>query len=552
MPPYNSLFRFILLLALCAWTKLSAQLQHIQALLNSSPSEIELQSDTYISDGCVEDNYILLQSIPNGSDGYVDFYFSNLKKSDDLSISLEEATTASSFYRYQMVGNQVQSLSHQDAAKAIIHKGNNGNLFRIEKCGNSIHFYQDGDDLRDSKSLSAAIDLVVKVSISHADNVALTLTFEPSAQNCATACSDQKGTDLKAGDLMLLGYDNFSNGSETDRLMISNIVPLKTGTSFSLSNAVLNLDDKWYASSSLDGQLAVQQITYIGTTTLAAGSIICLDVPHEGGGSSLLLRNFSIDDVASDEQFCVTNKGQNLNPNLHLPSDQAHALFLFQGPFQYTDAYALLCGKTLSGLQYGGNFLTGSQSVFSHSGFSQLPPEIACIAIEDGLAASNRHAFYEEMTSGNGTARYFELDDIANFSNWTVGGGDFPPAACAARSSSSSLVQNSSLKEASIPLKQEKTKAIAKPSPTFSSQVYPNPFEESFTLALDLPQAQKLRYRLVNALGQNLYQTREKMWSKGQYHIPIQMEQQLEGGFYFVHLQSPYHTQIHKICKMKN
>lgn len=485
-------------------TAINAQVQTIKALLNSHPSSIELQDNTYISYGCVEDNYILLQEIPIAKNGYIEFSFSNLKATDDIVIGFENSANTNQYYRFEY--NTGGTAVHQyNDSRQVLSVGNNNNLFKVLRCGDNISFFEADGRLVQSFTAPKNTKLWAKIQAYTADDVLLEATFNPDYTDCPK-CADVNGTSLFTSDLEFTGLTT----SVDNEVSIQTNVPLTPGTHFTIAETVYEAGaaanvstNSWYAGDEIDGSsIASHKITYTGTTTIPSGSTICFTLPSTGLGDAALSTNFLVNGNYSND-FCVEDTGNRPGGSVINMSNATTALFLLQGSWTFSEHRGLFHGQYLDAYQHNGNWVAAHETAPSGSGRSRLPMALAC---------------QEPPTT-------------------------LPLVVCTINSGSL-VTEDSDIIEAV----HEKNEAVS----SIRTKVYPNPFKQSFSLDLQLSTAEEVRIALINATGQEVYRLPSKTLQIGTYTFDIQPEQNLYSGLYFLRVQTKQSVIIEKIVQQNN
>ena len=476
------------LLFLFACQIVSAQQQYLKATLNTT---VTIEPESFIHLGNITTNSILLDQIPINSDGYINFTFSGLTAHDNVTVSLENAT-ASIYYLMQFSNNKAALIDNSGTNFLLSTNARNNSLFKIKKCGNSIIWSDDSNIPMLTTSFANTEALFAKVAVTSATNVTLDLVFDidTNNENCEK-CAATGGKSLFPGDLMFAGYDNASGGNQ---MVLKTLSSIPTGTSFSLmQGSYTDSNNRWYSTNNT-GNIAIQKITYTGTNTITTGSTICFTLPTSGTGDALLANSFSINS-ASNTDFCVENVSNTVNPQINISSGTASALFLMQGDWKLLDAHGEFSGRVLSGLQYGGNWQINGAS--PTGGLSNLPTDIDCMAIEDGLSPASRYAYYTGANPSVAT--------ITEFSNWQTGSGNLPSSACG----EAALIVESQSRNSIIPIIQN------------SAQLYPNPFKNSFTIQLDLGETQQVKIDIYDSSGRIVKHQTFLAMDAGSNQIPI-------------------------------
>ena len=82
---------------------------------------------------------------------------------------------------------------------------------------------------------------------------------------------------------------------------------------------------------------------------------------------------------------------------------------------------------------------------------------------------------------------------------------------------------------------------------------YPNPFNPTVTIPFTIAKAGVVEVRVINTLGQTLYQSRQD-YAAGDHNFIFDSNTQLRSpvsGFYFVALRYAGHTQIRKVLLVR-
>ncbi|GAB4134437.1 MAG: hypothetical protein OHK0045_23130 [Raineya sp.] len=247
-------------------------------------------------------------------------------------------------------------------------------------------------------------------------------------------------TIFKPGDLMFIGYDNQSlAGQADDRISIVTLVPIQPSTKFIYANAVYEMfapanvrTKRWYGcNNDADNNIEAWEITYNGASAIAAGSVICFDVPGSGGPD-----NFSINGVTS------TDFSKAVAPNVtggsaNMSTSAPDPVFLMQGTFTNHGTYSTFTGSILGAIMQGGSWYSVSDdlsSIPSGNGRrrSRIPPEVECFAIQGGNTTGTAYGYYTGSRTGSQPTIISNLINFA--SNWNQGNGttgnDIPATNC--------------------------------------------------------------------------------------------------------------------------
>lgn len=263
-------------------------------------------------------------------------------------------------------------------------------------------------------------------------------TLQASAVGLAAATSLPfnifNQTVLQPGDLMVIGFDN-NIGLGVDRLALITMVELLPGTSFLLTNAVYEVGDpagvrsgRWFDGNGSAGtNIGSYRITYNGPGNVAAGSVICINLPTIGlpNASNGFFLNGNLSTAFS---VSTVNGGCGvLGTSVNISTTQPDAIFLMQGNWVCRQDHYVFAGRVLSGIQSGGSWYTVNDDLSNlPSGaarrLSRIPPAIECFAIQANSAPANYFAYYNGVKSGSQPNL---IAQIVNYvSNWISGSGD--------------------------------------------------------------------------------------------------------------------------------
>lgn len=240
-------------------------------------------------------------------------------------------------------------------------------------------------------------------------------------------------TVLNPGDLMIVGFDTYTNNSVTpgeDKISIANFVPLLPGTEFSIANMVYEntaaanvATGRWYnGNGTLSNSPPYITIKYNGGTSLAKGSVICITIAPTGG-----VTNISVNGVTS-ALFSVPVPSS----FVQLASDNPDAFFLMQGTFSADQAEGVNLYKTFTGTVFGAIQIRGSFQPFSAAGnaggtrVSRIYPTLGCISISmpGGTGTSVAYYGYYKPTASGGLHTGTQHDLISSIgnisSNWVT------------------------------------------------------------------------------------------------------------------------------------
>ena len=266
---------------------------------------------------------------------------------------------------------------------------------------------------------------------------------ELPAPLCEDNCIDIEegcGTVLFPGDLTFVGFDNNIHYGN-DWILIATIVDLKKFTFFSVTNAIYEggasagvHTNYWHApEDNAPIEIASHRITYVGEETIPAGSIICFDLPSHNSGAGMLAQNFKINGVFSSD-FCVRSDGNSPHDRVNISTTKPDALFLFQGEWTFLANHATLCGRVLSGIQNGGEWLTSNDTVPWPSRNSRTHPHLAGLSIL-GVADVVSGAYYFTAQQATSYTPLDYLRQATDFTTWeqvaeATPKNDIPTEAC--------------------------------------------------------------------------------------------------------------------------
>ncbi len=261
------------------------------------------------------------------------------------------------------------------------------------------------------------------------------LTTSPLTNNTTTLAAPV-GTTLYPGDMVFVAYDNLVNAinSGTDYLAMTNLVDLAPGTKFLVANCTYETGAKpgglvrtntWHTCSATPtGNVPYIEITYTGTSTLPAGSIICFISPNGSDGFISIIAKGSFG-TSSDFSWILRNaSGGSINSGLiNVSTTDPDALFLMQGSFVYNPAGSTFNGRVLAGIQDGGVWYEFTDDLTSLTGsalrISRKHPDIECFSIQAATSPAVHGARYNFSTKTG--SQHVLLSNIVNFAtNWVV------------------------------------------------------------------------------------------------------------------------------------
>lgn len=513
--------------------------QYTNSILNSAAESVCMYGGTYISYGYVDRESVHLKTLPTEVNGYIEFHFSNLNATSDITINLEDITNATHYYEFSFSSNGVKATNHQETAKTTQFPlaGSNRNevTFRLQRCTNSIAWFMNNELIYQVITKNNEAALQTRMQVNTADEVVLETVFDEGDANCST-CSELSGTNLRPGDLMFLGFDN-DNGAQGDRIVMTNLVPLAPGTNFTLAEAAYN-DDKqqWYASDGRnDERIGSLSITYVGTTTIPANSRICFDLLSFA--SFGMADNFFINGVPSSDDFCVENNGFSPIYSIDLATSGRWSIFLMQGKWKFTNAYGLWCGKVLSGLHFGNNWTTLNSAPNTATGNSHIPPDISCLFQFDN-GTSNARSFYYQFYATPPSDKQDYLADLIDMNNFTT-----DPA-----------LPNDICEVTIQPFTQATTEQGLTPPVVYVGDLgvraYPNPFLEDIQLQFQATAATPIHIQLLDATGRLVHQEKLNALAGESTHT-IRATQSLSSGLYFIRIQAADNQSTIKLIRVR-
>lgn len=498
--------------------------QRTAVILNSNPTIITLESGTFINHGHVDFEQIQLKTLPPNTNGWVEFQFSNLVDDSEITVNLEDITNASNFFEFTFSSMQVTATNYLEPAKNVTLPRSGGArndiLFRLERCTNSVSWYIDNQVVYQVVTKDNAGELQTKMQVTTANNVNLATTFAEGEARCPT-CSELKGSTLRAGDLMFLGFDN-DMGRGTKRIVLTNLIELLPGTNFTLAEATYNnQEEKWYASGGRDDErIASFSITYTGNIPIAPNSVICFDIT---GALAFQMQNFMVNGIPMTDNFCVTSNGFSNLFSVDLSTSNRWSIFLMQGRWKFTDSYGLWCGTVLSGLHFGGNWTATGSIPNTAARESNLPPDIVCLPQFDATSAPSSRAFYYTAYSSLAMeTKQTALGKLTTMTNFTTNSA-LPSDIC-------DVAIQPLIADAETPL------ANSLKLDNLQVQAYPNPFSEDIWLCFQTEQATEVQLYVLDATGKILH-TQSINLEIGESKQQLNLNHDLSAGLYFIQLQ---------------
>ncbi|MFD1016843.1 hypothetical protein [Winogradskyella rapida] len=273
---------------------------------------------------------------------------------------------------------------------------------------------------------------IASVTLAHNNN----LYRVEISNSCGSSTSDtatltiSETTLLNPGELIFVGFNGkINNNNANDEYLIANFADLTPGTEFSIVNsrfeagaAAQQRTLKWGGASTDASEAPYEaKITYTGTTTIPAGSVLRLQVTE----SEAFISSVSVTEGnttttrTNDFEALITTPGH--YPNL--ATNTSDQIFLMQGNFVYdgnttpSEANYYFNGTVLHGLTTYTPWVSLQQACSSTTVESRIPPELYCFHIE----STNSHSGYYQNSQEHGAATLRNL--IYNISetalHWT-------------------------------------------------------------------------------------------------------------------------------------
>ncbi len=226
---------------------------------------------------------------------------------------------------------------------------------------------------------------------------------------------------LNPGDLMFSGYDNEIE-DEKDRLMLTNLVPIKPNTSFQIVRAIYDeISNQWYHPSNLiAGNPPSILVTYIGESILDVNSVFCLDLSSNDADGVISL--FQIDGVESNDLFTYSIDGGNTIEDFDIKTNESNFYHLMQGAWVHLPDYSQFYGNVLSGIAIGGTWLDDGNATTSAEN-SNIHEDIACFETQGPTVPGSYWGYFSCEAPYNVTLIDLR-EQIANYTNWTEDLGD--------------------------------------------------------------------------------------------------------------------------------
>ncbi len=227
-------------------------------------------------------------------------------------------------------------------------------------------------------------------------------------------------TVLAPGDVAIIGFDAQYPSGTTDKIYVTNLVALKTGTKFLLVNSRFEAGapantrtNRWYgAGSNVYEDPGVVQFEWQGPGVLAEGSIITFEL------NGTLANNVSINNILAPSLV-----GTSLSSAANISTSAPDQLYIMQGvftPFGTTgvDRYNTFNGKVLFGITVGANWVPFTSAVSAGttnaSRVSRKPADIECLNV---YFSGNDGYYYRNSSLHVGTKNQL-LSAIINTANY--------------------------------------------------------------------------------------------------------------------------------------
>ena len=251
--------------------------------------------------------------------------------------------------------------------------------------------------------------------------------WSAGVEDCITTLNP---TVYNPGEMVFVGYDT-NLGSGTDKFSIAVMEDMTPGTSFILANMVYEYRAAAYESTGLwyngNGDLTNSpgfvEITYIGSTVINAGSVICVELSD---ASANIVNAVFVDGTDASSDFIDDGGG---HVNVSSTAGNPDAMWLMQGTFSDTffdsgDSVRTFVGSVLGGIQFRSSFQPFSaDGDAGGSRVSRIHPDIRCIGIDITTDASAFYGYYNSGAPHTGSARYILGNIIDVASNWTISTG---------------------------------------------------------------------------------------------------------------------------------
>jgi len=241
-------------------------------------------------------------------------------------------------------------------------------------------------------------------------------------------------TIFEPGDLVIVGYDN-KVGVSDDVVTILNLVDVLPNTTFWYSNATYEIGananqrtEAWRSCTQTpDAVIGSQQFTYLGPTTLPAGSTFCITIDN----NQILAADFTVHQASGSGTY---NFSDGLTPagfatSVNISTSKPDSIFLMQGNWSADlGGFRLFDGTVLGGIQDGADWYTITDDLSSipngssNNRISRIPPEIECFAIQGTTSSGKGFAYYDDIKTESQVILLGKINDFAT--NWVQGVGD--------------------------------------------------------------------------------------------------------------------------------
>lgn len=153
-------------------------------------------------------------------------------------------------------------------------------------------------------------------------------------------------TALAANSLLFVGYDNAIDTFGSDRLAITNMVPLQTGTKFYIANTIYDENIKRWLPNGRDS-ISFLGIEYIGNDVIPLVSEIQFTILNDTNALQRLI-NFTLNGVATSDFQQFQTAHQSYSPIVNLDTVGTSQLYIVNGTFQGSDSGFLLQGNPIT------------------------------------------------------------------------------------------------------------------------------------------------------------------------------------------------------------
>ena len=239
-------------------------------------------------------------------------------------------------------------------------------------------------------------------------------------------------TTFKAGDMVIVGYDNKINANGDDVVTILTFVDIQPNTTFWYANATYevgapaNVRTKQWKSCTTtpNASIGAQQFTYLGPNVLPSGSTFCITIDN----NQVLATDFNVHNSSGSGTYNFSDGfiPIGFSNNINISTTKPDSIFLMQGSWSADlGGYRNFNGVVLGGIQDGGNWYTISDDLSNLSGvanrISRIPPDIQCFAIQGTTISGKGFAYYNGSKNDTHINLLGFIADFTN--NWTQGVG---------------------------------------------------------------------------------------------------------------------------------